>query len=261
MQIIKIKGGLGNQMFQYAYGRNLEIAGKKIIFDTSFFNGVRAKTDAKREFTLTAYNLKTDAEFSPRAHHLRDFLVKLKRKIGLGTEEYFQSEKYFIGISGELKGEFTLKNDLSPSARNILEQIVASNSVSVHVRRGDYVSDEKTKNYHGVCGLEYYIKAMRLIKEKVAKPVFFVFSDDIGWAKENFVSDAFVFVSAAGIKDYEEMFLMSNCRHNIIANSSFSWWGAWLNNNPDKIVVAPEKWFNDKKANNNDIVPAGWVKL
>lgn len=261
MKTVKIKGGLGNQMFQYAYGRNLELSGRKIAFDISFFHGANAKTDALRKFALDAYKLQTAAVFSPRPHRLRDLFIKLKRKAGFEAEEYFQNEKYYKEIADKLKQEFILKDALSDSAQIYLAQIVASNSVSVHVRRGDYVSDEKTKNYHGVCGMEYYNKAVALIKEKIASPVFFVSSDDIDWARKNFAGGEFVFVSAPAIKDYEEMYLMSKCKHNIVANSSFSWWGAWLNDNPDKIVVAPEKWFNDKKANNKDIVPAGWIKL
>lgn len=261
VKIVKIKGGLGNQMFQYAYGRNLEIAGNKIIFDISFFHGANAKTDALREFALDAYQLQTAAIFSPQPHRFHDLFVKLKRKAGFEAEEYFQNEKYFRDIAGKLKQEFILKDALSANAKFFSEQLAASSSVSVHVRRGDYVADEKTKTYHGVCEMEYYNKAIALIKEKVVSPLFFIFSDDIEWAKEKFTSGEFVLVSAPTIKDYEEMYLMSKCKHNIVANSSFSWWGAWLNNNPDKIVVAPEKWFNDKKANNKDIVPAGWIKL
>lgn len=261
MKIIKIKGGLGNQMFQYAYGRNLELSGSTIIFDVSFFYGARAKTDALRKFALDVYKLQTAAVFSPRTHRLRDLFIKLKRKVGFDAEEYFQNEKYFRDIADKIKQEFVLKDALSVGAQMFSKQIAASNSVSVHVRRGDYVSDEKTKTYQGVCGMEYYLKAVALIKEKVASPVFFVFSDDIDWTRKNFTGGEFVFVSAPAIKDCEEIYLMSKCKHNIIANSSFSWWGAWLNDNPDKIVVAPGKWFNDKKANNNDIVPAGWIKI
>ncbi|MCK9581418.1 MAG: alpha-1,2-fucosyltransferase [Methanoregula sp.] len=261
MTIIKIKGGLGNQMFQYAYGRKLELGGKKIIFDISFFHGARAATDTGRNFLLPFFKLKTEAEFSPRARRLRDLMAKFVRKIGAGIEEYFQGEKYFKDISGELKKEFILKNDLSPNGQNILKQIIASNSVSVHLRRGDYVSDQKTKAYHGVCEPEYYNKAVQIIKEKVVNPTFFVFSDDIGWAKSNLNIEDSIFVSNPEIKDCEEMILMSNCKHNIVANSSFSWWGAWLNNNPEKIVIAPKRWFLDKKVDKNDIVPNGWIKI
>ncbi len=261
MTVIKLKGGLGNQMFQYAYGRSLELAGKNIIFDTSFFNGGRLKTDTPRDFSLGIFNLQTKVEFLPQPHLFRDFIIKLKRKLGFQIDEYFQNEKYFKDISEEIRHEFTLKDTLLPDARNFLEQIIALNSVSLHVRRGDYINDKKTNEYHGVCRQEYYESAMKMIQEKVPDVKYFVFSDDIEWTKKIFVGDKFVFVSSPNITGHEEMFLMSKCKHNIIANSSFSWWGAWLNENPKKIVIAPKTWFNDPKADENHSLPVNWIRI
>lgn len=261
MRIIKIKGGLGNQMFQYAYGRNLELSGKKIVFDISFFEGNKANKDTARNYKLDKFNIQTQAEFSRKKRLFFDFCRKIKRRIGFEVDEYYQSEKYFINIADEIKKEFTLKNDFSDKAKEYLQKIENSNSVSLHIRRGDYVTNRKANAYHGVCDLRYYFEAIKKIKEKIINPVFLVFSDDIDWVKANLKGEEFVFVSSPKIKDVEEMILMSKCKQNIIANSSFSWWGAWLNNNSAKIVIAPKKWFNDKKAKQMDIVPSNWLRI
>ncbi len=251
-------------MFQYAYGRNLEIAGKQISFDISFFDGAKPVFDTARIFKLNKFNIQTKARFGKfitKKDLLINYLNKIKRRLGFFVDEYYQNEKYFIDIAGEIKKEFTLKNDFSEKAKEYLQRIENSNSVSLHIRRGDYVENKKVNAYHGVCGLDYYNEAMRIIKEKINNPVFFVFSDDIAWAKENLKGTEFVFVSCPEIEDVEELILMSKCKHNIIANSSFSWWGAWLNNNSEKIVIAPKKWFNNKKAKQMDIVPSNWLRI
>ncbi len=259
--IIKIQGGLGNQMFQYAHGRSEELSGKKIIFDNSFFTGNKLEKDTARNFKLNKFNIATNTEFFPKSHLIFDIWTKIKRRLGLNVDIYFQNEKYFINIADEIKKEFTLKKPLSDKAQEILDNIKNNNSTSLHIRRGDYINNKETNSFHGICGVDYYQKSMNMVKEKIFNPVFFIFSDDIVWAKENFIGSEFVFVSCPEIEDVEEMILMSKCKHNIIANSSFSWWGAWLNNNPGKIVIAPKRWFNNKKANQNDIVPESWIKI
>lgn len=121
------------------------------------------------------------------------------------------------------------------------------NSVSVHIRRGDYLLRKHSK-IHGLCSLEYYLQAIQFIKSKSKDPVFYFFSDDIPWARENFCNPSYKFVDCnSGSNSCLDLYLMSQCKHNIIANSTFSWWGAWLNRNKEKIVVAPSVWFNDQK--------------
>jgi len=264
MRVIKIKGGLGNQMFQYAYGRNLELSGKKVIFDISFFEGRKSVKDTARNFKLAKFNIQTKAKFGnffTAKNLLINYLKKIKRRLGFFVDEYYQNEKYFINIADEIKNEFTLKNDFSDKAKEYLQILEGGNSASLHIRRGDYVANKKANAYHGVCDLNYYYEAIKIIKEKIPNPIFFVFSDDISWAKENLVGEKFIFVSSPEIEDVEEMMLMSKCKHNIIANSSFSWWGAWLNSNSEKIVIAPKKWFNDKKAEQINIAPANWLRI
>ena len=175
---------------------------------------------------------------------------------------YWQSEKYFHHISEVIRRDFTFKSPLSDINAEIASQLVNLNGVSVHVRRGDYASNPKTTAMHGLCSLDYYQASLRYIAERVDNPYVFIFSDDIAWAKNNLeVNFPCRYISHnQGIESYNDMHLMSLCQHQIIANSSFSWWGAWLNVNPDKIVIAPKKWFS-KEINTQDLIPQGWVRL
>lgn len=236
MVIVKLKGGLGNQMFQYAYGRNLALKRKTILkLDKSFLRRrfwQKALGVTPREYELGEFNIK--AEFAKP-----DFRPRLKG--------YWQNEKYFKDIRPILLKDFTLKK----KTKNFLKfkkLISGVNSVSIHVRRGDYVKRKVTGNYHGVLDLDYYRQAVEIIRKKVKKPRFFVFSDDP--TISNF----------SGLTNSEELILMSLCKHQIIANSSFSWWGAWLNRNPAKIVIAPQRWFR-AKIDDFEIVPQPWIKL
>ena len=143
----------------------------------------------------------------------------------------------------------------------IISKINKVHSVSIHIRRTDYLSEKMSKVYR-VCPISYYENAVNLIKKKYPNAFFFIFSDDISWAKENitFAKNAF-FVSGQGVKDEEELILMSRCQHNITANSSFSWWAAWLNNNPEKIVIAPKKWYINPENELPGLIPESWVKI
>ena len=226
-KIIPITGGLGNQLFQYAYGRKLELIDKKqVIFDTSFFT--ENTKDTSRPFLLDRFNINPQAKFSAvKKNPVTQFIKKIIQKI-TGIYPLYQSEKYFLSIKEIILKEFTLKDS------TLTQSINLKDSVSIHIRRGDYVNNA----HHNLCDLNYYHEAIKYIKSKINNPTFFIFSDDIEWVKENLKIDNAVYVSGSGIKEYEEMILMSQCSHNIIANSTFSWWGAYLNKNYDKIVMA-----------------------
>jgi len=261
--IIKIKGGLGNQMFQYAYGRNLMIQkNKEIIFDVSFFKN--NSNDTKRLFSLNNFNLNNSIKFSDKKENIfLEVFKKIYSKI-TGNYGFYQSEKYFKEIKNIIIEEFTLKNPLANISKGWEEKIKLSPiSVSIHIRRGDYINDPKTNKHHGICEIEYYKKAIDLLENKIGKNFeIFVFSDDIEWAKNNLSFNQQInFVSSPEIPDYEEMYLMSLCKHNIIANSTFSWWGAWLNRNKNKIVIGPKQWFVKKTSNILDILPSSWIKI
>ena len=259
MKKVTLRGGLGNQMFQYARAR--------------------ARAGTKR-LTLNIYELEHPASGdTPRSLALNDFSlgpIEIIRKPSTFLKKifdrcmrlmqpdwgYFQSEDYFLPHEMLIRKEFTLQDSLQGDAEALTQKIKETkNAVSLHVRRGDYVNNPQVLRDFGVCSLAYYESAMTYIRERVSNPVFFVFSDDIPWVKANLpVGDNTVFVQGSGLTDKIELSLMSQCMHNIIANSSFSWWGAWLNPNPDKIVIAPTPWFNQTPYNKR-IIPESWTQI
>lgn len=261
---IALKGGLGNQMFQYAHGRKLMIVNKKeVVLDLSFFKEIVGTNVTQRDYKLENFNIADIKKtYSKKQSLLDKILSKIFRKLGIQKEGYFQSELYFKEIEDTIRKEFKLKEPLSPLAQNFLNQIIQTPlSVSLHVRRGDYVNNLKTNLVHGSCDIEYYKKSIDYMKDKLKDPTFFIFSDDIEWVKENIKIDKSVFVSGPTVKDYEELILMSECSNNIIANSTFSWWGAWLNPNPNKIVIGPKQWTRKKTSNKLKMLPKDWVQI
>lgn len=293
MITVKLKGGLGNQLFQYAFGRAVSLKLETpLVLDVSGYEN-QSDIDVPREFQLDCFNLQ--ATISNKVIETKIGLCKrvidnIKNKIkdtanpyngyifepnnldvkdGAHLEGFWQSEKYFSDIETVLRYDLTLKEKLGEKAKLFTERIkqVSDNggvSVSLHVRRGDFLTNKYSNAYHGALDLTYYQKAISTIHSKLcSKPiVLFVFSDDILWVKENLKTEIpYVCVSRPEILDCEELILMSKCNHNIIANSSFSWWGAWLNSKKDKIVIAPKRWIKDSRANTNDVTPLDWIKI
>lgn len=296
MIIIRLEGGLGNQMFQYAFGKALSLEKKcELLFDiSSFENGVGDFYEnglSRRNFELNIFTLNLQTwnnnfcNFFPTTL-IERITLKLEKLLGLksiifenkyGFDEtliarikkhtyfigYWQSSLYFDKYRNGLINDFHFK---LPEFRNLLleDKIQNTNSVSIHVRRGDYVNSVDANKVHGLCSIEYYKKATSIIIEQSDNVQWFVFSDDIEWCKENFnwLYEAF-FVTSNKSEAYYDMYLMSICRHNIIANSTFSWWGAWLNQNISKIVVGPSKWFADIEKNDqiNGILPSSWISI
>lgn len=295
MIITKLIGGFGNQMFQYAAGRRAAYKNNtELKLDTSWFKNPEGAT--KRDYSLNIFNIEeafaTKEEINKLKGGNQDLLVLFYKKILKFTKPYYKqsyvvqrffhfdknilkvndktylqghwvSERYFKDIKNIIKREFTFKDKPDVANQKMINRIKSCNSISIHIRRGDYVFDEKTNKYHGVCDLDYYFRAVDLIAKKVKKSYFFIFSDDIKWAKQNlYLKFPCVYVDHnTGKKDYEDMRLMSECKHNIIANSSFSWWGAWLNQNKNKIVIAPKKWFQDESIDTKDLTPDSWIKI
>jgi hypothetical protein len=294
MIIIALKGGLGNQLFQYACGRALQLRqeekdGDKIALEldaTGYAenNGI----DALRHYALSPFNIQAEMAtreeikrlkypygiFSKgwrffKARALRQYYTYfvpriLKQEGDVYLDGYFQTEKYFIDKEETIRADLTLKTPFGPQAQEASMKIKSeAKSVSLHVRHGDMAYDPLTNRYWGTCSMEYYAEALKIMHNKIGDGMkIFVFSDDIAWVKENMTMPYPVeYVSAPGIKDYEELSLMSLCKNNIIANSSFSWWGAWLNGNPDKMVIAPEKWTNKEPQQYRDIIPSSWLRI
>lgn len=292
MIISKLAGGLGNQMFQYARGRAVTSELKTDLkLDISGFgvsNSFIYSQDTPRQYSLDVFNIKICFADKVEVEKLipkSTLLKKVLRRLGLSgflkgqaferpggfennlkpvkndsyLEGWWQDERYFKKIENIIRSEFTLKLAIGSKAQDYFNEIKRYNAVGVHVRRGDYISNKNASAYHGVCSLEYYQAAIKIVSEKIEAPIFFIFSDDLEWCRNNLnINYPTVFVSDN--KDYEDLILLSACRHNIIANSSFSWWAAWLNNNPEKIIIAPQRWFNDEKINPG-IIPTEWIKI
>jgi len=279
MIITRLLGGIGNQMFQYAAGRRLAYIHKtRLRLDISEFSHYKL-----REFSLDCFNINAEIVSINKISKLWFKLFPFKRRPAVYYFEkhtqfdphvldlpdntylsgYWQSEKYFLDIEEIIKREFTPKNLPDKYNMYLLKNINKAESVSIHIRRGDYVSNPQTSAYHGLCSLEYYQKAIQIIRKMVKSPQVFIFSDDIAWAKKNLAIDSPIFYVEhnRGEKDYEDLRLMSACKHNIIANSSFSWWGAWLNKNKNKIVISPRKWFGDPSINTDDLIPPTWIRI
>lgn len=280
MIIVKLKGGLGNQMFQYATGRRAAyVNGASLKLDISGYENQVGITP--REYMLNVFNIKEDfansieilrlkktfSIFSKRSYVIEKYfhfdLSILKITDNSYLEGNWQSEKYFKDIENIIRKDFVFKKKPDEKNLSTIKKIMNSNSVSIHIRRGDYVLDSKTNKTHGVCDLDYYNRAIGYVTSKIKSPHFFVFSDDLLWAKQNLIlrHPCEYIIHNVGKKDYEDMRLMSECKHNIIANSSFSWWGAWLNNNDNKIIVAPRKWYNDQSLNIKDLISENWLRV
>lgn len=271
MIIVNLTGGLGNQMFQYAFGRHLALKNKtklKLHFTNALFN-------TKRDYELNIFDIKatlaTREDLSKMGvmenrivnrliYLIEDrFSIKLNKKIvterppyrfnhsvlsltdNIYLQGYWSDERYFKDIENIIRKDFTFTKPLDKKNQQIVDLIKKTDSVSIHVRRGDYITNKVNAVKFTVLGPDYYQKGVKAIEKKVKNPVFFVFSDDIPWCRHNLkIGDNVYFIDHnKGIDSYKDMQLMSLCRHNIIANSTFSWWGAWLNINNKKIVIKP----------------------
>jgi hypothetical protein len=295
MIITRLNGGLGNQMFQYACGRALALRnGDMLKLDISEYAPGRSNgIDALREYSLSHFNIEEaiagEAEvrqarrpFGISSKYADLFRKKILRHYNVGfnphilrkktagrgiyLDGFWQSENYFADCADAIRKDFILKKPLSAAAQTIAEAIKSGPAVSIHIRRGDVAHNAAQNPYYGICTPDYYSRALVNVARKVKNFRVFVFSDDIEWTKKN-ISIPFptTYVSPAvvndGLPDYEEIVLMSMCDHNIIANSSFSWWGAWLNKNPGKIVIAPARWSTRNEKWHADTVPQSWTRI
>lgn len=296
MIITKLSGGLGNQMFQYSIARVLSLElNLPLRIDVTAFKG----TSLHQGFELNkVFFLNTNSASNQDFYYVLGWqgprivrtvvnsskILSLRKKNWVKElnffychevfeisdkvflDGYWQSERYFNNKSDVIRGDFQFQGVLEGVNLLLKENIDNSNSVSVHIRRGDYIFNSTAAKIHGKCSLGYYEKAMGYMFGKVDNPVFFIFSDDPQWVKDNLnVNNYSVFYvdNNCNENSYKDMWLMSLCKHNIIANSTFSWWGAWLNNNVNKNIIAPKLWFADpsKQEQAFDIYPEGWIKL
>lgn len=279
-------GGLGNQMFQYSTAKALALVSKqKLILDVNMLN-----QDSLRSYDLGIFDNITEEiasetlrnQLFPKRnllsrkrvkqatiHHYKEQHFNFdQRFLQLSgdnyLEGYFQSEQYFLHEEQKIRHSFNFPALRHHSTINDLKKINSTLSVSVHFRRGDYIQNPKVTNYHGICSDIYYLQSMRCIQKAHPKAHFFIFSDDIEWVKQQSFLKEFdhsLIENLTEKKDWEDMLLMSQCKHNITANSSFSWWGAWLNSYQDKKIISPKNWFNDKAVNTSTLIPTTWVQL
>lgn len=290
--IVKLMGGLGNQMFQYAAGKALALKNDcELKLDVEFLldRTNKPKNFIARNYDLDIFKLQVAIATSEEIKKIipqkqSRVLSKILKPIfgfsgnylkqpGFGfynnffehscplyLDGYWQSEKFFKRFEPVIREDFEFKYPIPEQSLQLAKKISETNSICVNIRRGDFVNNE----LHGVLGLDYYQDAERIITNKIKQPAYFIFSDDIYWCKNNISFEApteFIEHIHAGKKFNTYLQLMILCNHFIIPNSSFGWWAAWLNNNPSKIVIAPQKWFNNGPKDTQDLVPDNWIRI
>lgn len=280
LHLVECIGRLGNQMFQYAFLRGLKA--KYPDYDFRLFTSTDLLTDSIRINDLE-HIFDIPDEYLVDEHLAQQVLKTSTSCIRLVKEQtdsfcqkietdwpllsiyhgYWQTELYFKEIAPIIRNAFRFDTErLNEKSRHIADRIRSCMAVSIHVRRGDYLTETNQEIYGNLCTPDYYKQAIIMLKERLQSETchFFLFSDDPAWVKENIsVENAVVVNWNQGADSWQDMYLMSLCRHHIIANSSFSWWGAWLNPREDKLVIAPYRWYNDRIA--PDILPEGWIAL
>lgn len=287
MIIIKFYGGLGNQMFQFSFYDKLIQMGFDVKGDISYYSRVECHTGFELENIFKINIIKAnDNEIKRLTHFTRNKLLnKIINKLitkknshiseqdfnlsllsdnsMLYLEGYWQNQKDYP-INEKLRdNSFIFINKLNNVRIKISNEIILTNSCSIHIRRGDYVENSLYVQYDEL----YYINSVKLINNSYSDVVFFIFSDDIKWVKDNFFINSKLAQNIHYIDDdsnpSDDMRLMSLCKHNIIANSSFSWWGAWLNKNKDKTVISPKNWYSDSTLNSktDQLIPSSWIRL
>ena len=292
MIITKLSGGLGNQLFQYALGQNIALKqNTQLKLDVSFFENDTLRSYMLKNFNITAQVATTDEIKKISEHHWSKMTLATKRIIrlfwgknishirerdtfcfdeqifgysgDLYLEGYWQTERYFYDIEKVVRDEFKVATPLIGKNADLIEAISKVNSISLHVRRGDYVTNESARSILGQLDIEYYYKCMEYINSRINNPHYFIFSDDPDWVFNNLSTfHPVTFIDNNSVEEcYEDLRLMMSCKHHIIANSSFSWWGAWLNPNQDKIVLAPKNWHADKSRKTLDLLPTSWITI
>ncbi len=288
MIIVRLNGGLGNQLFQYATGRHLaHLNEAELLLDISHFQ-LSNQNAVHKKYELDAFNLASTiadekilnnfhgTEFSTRERILTrlislgkyrkykfdeygfdEQLLDLKGNYYLSG--YFQSDKYFKNIKEIIQNEFEIKGEFIPNDKALKQEITETNSVSIHIRRGDYIRNLSSMDAHGLCSKDYYTKSIEFIKRELGNDLhFYLFTDDEEWVRKEMIWDINCTL-ISGKTTIEDFYLMKLCKHNIIANSTFSWWAAWLNSNPNKKVIIPKHWTTNIVTEQIELVPNKWL--
>lgn len=280
---IRLLGGLGNQMFQYAAGRSLAHRhGARLRLDPSYIGfeahrefaldtlSIEAKVSRRRKVPAAVFDRTVIDERIARLRFAARIERERKHTFNPEFEQapanayligYWQCERYFAPVAEEIRAEFRPRS-LSAVARETAAQIEAApSSVAVHVRRGDYISNTETNRLLGVCSAGFYERAAEVVGQRCGDATFWVFSDDPDWCAENLRLPGETTIVSGRTAAHEDLHLMTLCHHNIIANSSFSWWGAWLGERESSVVVAPKKWFDEIPVDYSEIVPERWCRI
>ncbi|MBP0598388.1 alpha-1,2-fucosyltransferase [Herbaspirillum sp. LeCh32-8] len=293
---VALHGGLGNQLFQYATGLALARHHQaRLELDLTWFQLVHHLPNTTvRRYALAPFGVqeRTKSRPTPEGTPLRFFLYrvmsKLRRELGLNTQGattlneksfrfdaaiynapppvflygYWQSHLYFDAIRAELRALIGTPREMSEASAALHRQILASDAICLHVRRGDYITNQHAATTHGLCDMSYYHTGIAAARQGLPAPHAYLFSDDPEWVKANLKLDIpMTVVDANGPDDaHQDLWLMSACKRFVIANSSLSWWGAWLSDAPSKVVVAPRKWFADDKLDTADLIPEEWLR-
>lgn len=295
MIVGNLVGGLGNQMFQYACARALSLdLNAPLKFSTDTFGGYashngfelarvfglkldiangkdlgrligwgRSLPVVRRVLAKRSFSWLAGRRFLGEPHFRYWPALRERARQGGYLQGYWQSERYFASHAARIRSDFGFHDDVSGANQRIADAIGQRTAISVHVRRGDYVSNAKTLAVHGTCSPEYYHAAIEALLQRCPGARLFAFSDDPQWVSQVLqprYPDLVLVDHNKGLDSYNDMRLMSMCQHHIIANSSFSWWGAWLNPSPDKMVIAPARWFANG-LNTEDLVPEGWERM
>lgn len=291
MVIVRLTGGLGNQMFQYAAGRALaDRLGTELLIDTRAFEHALAfRAYTRRAYALAPFSLRARVATAADLKNWPVWVIEIGMRLGfvrplfrrwhfesalrydaslrtlhdpICLVGYWQSERYFIDVADGIRADFTLRESLCDANANLLELARSTGAVGLHVRRGDFVSLSNAAQVHGLCSIDYYGRAINLVRSRCPGCRFLIFSDDPQWARAELPLDpSAVFVTGNAERPEQDLILMSACNHHIIANSSFSWWGAWLASNPSKIVIAPKRWFLNAAHDASDLIPDRWIRM
>jgi len=286
--IIKLQGGLGNQLFQYALGKNLVLSRGPIVkHDLSWFG-----EQTKRKYELDNFNAKIDIATGEEIKKFKKYQKKTgklsflnflfsiddsiyKKEGGFNFDRkileikppayldgFWQSEKYFANYKSAIRKDLEYRSLLSSENEKLIRFLQNQIVVAIHIRRGDYITNKAASEVLGTIDIQYYQDSIKFILDKVRDPVFMVFSDDISWVKQHlmFPTQSIFTDNECKDKDIQDFILMSKCHHHIIANSSYSWWAAWLGCKPNQIVVAPKKWFRNGYST-HDLILKDWVQL
>lgn len=300
MICVRLMGGLGNQMFQYALGRHLALKNRtELVVDTTYFELIPSKSEhfVKRKYDLDIFNVETNI-LNPKEtswlpcysanpmHKIKHCMKKyfnlyerldsyklsiekvpfsidneiLKASKNTYLIGYWQNEEYFKDIEAQIRHDFTFRNTFDKNVHELAQEINSVNSICLNIRRGDFVNNPT----HGFVGLEYVYKAVNRIRGILNIDKVYVFSDEIDWCIRNLRLDVphfFVTYAYAGEKFSSYLYLMTKCRHFIISNSTFGWWGAWLSEYTEKMVIAPKRWVNIPGLDASGIIPEGWISM